>query len=169
MRNPKTDSDNLTVNRKLKPKPERLQLLASFLTFASNTTVMNNEASNMNANSRREFVKKSSLIAGSLIAAPFLSRSNYFSGADDSIKLALIGCGGRGTGAAKQALLSNPKVQLVAMADAFRDNLDNSYKSLTMESPNAQGQNVKSRVVVPEENKFTGFDAYLKAIRLQMW
>jgi len=56
-------------------------------------------------------------------------------------------------------------VQLVAMADAFRDNLDNSYKSLTTESASAK-QSVKNRVVVPEENKFSGFDAYLKAIPL---
>ena len=126
---------------------------------------MNNDASNGNASSRREFVKNTSLLAGGLIAAPFLSRANYFSGADEVIKVALIGCGGRGTGAAKQALLSNPKVQLVAMADAFRDNLDNAYKSLTTESPNAK-QSVKNRVVVPEENKFSGFDAYLKAIPL---
>ena len=126
---------------------------------------MTNDASKGNASSRREFVKTSSLLAGGLIAAPLLSRANYFSGADEVIKIALIGCGGRGTGAAKQALLSNPKVQLVAMADAFRDNLDNSYKSLTTESPNAK-QSVKNRVVVPEENKFSGFDAYLKAIPL---
>lgn len=126
---------------------------------------MTNDASNGKASSRREFVKNTSLLAGGLMAAPLLSRANYFSGADEVIKIALIGCGGRGTGAAKQALLSNPKVQLVAMADAFRDNLDNSYKSLTTESPNAK-QSVKNRVVVPEENKFSGFDAYLKAIPL---
>ncbi len=126
---------------------------------------MTNDASNGNASSRREFVKNTSLLAGGLMAAPLLSRANYFSGADEVIKIALIGCGGRGTGAAKQALLSNPKVQLVAMADAFRDNLDNSYKSLTTESASAK-QSVKNRVVVPEENKFSGFDAYLKAIPL---
>jgi len=126
---------------------------------------MTNDASNGSASSRREFVKNTSLLAGGLIAAPLLSRANYFSGADEVIKIALIGCGGRGTGAAKQALLSNPKVQLVAMADAFRDNLDNSYKSLTTESASAK-QSVKNRVVVPEENKFSGFDAYLKAIPL---
>ena len=126
---------------------------------------MTNDASNGSASSRREFVKNTSLLAGGLMAAPLLSRANYFSGADEVIKIALIGCGGRGTGAAKQALLRNPKVQLVAMADAFRDNLDNSYKSLTTESASAK-QSVKNRVVVPEENKFSGFDAYLKAIPL---
>ena len=64
------------------------------------------------------------------MAAPLLSKANYFSGADDVIKIALVGCGGRGTGAAMQALLSKQNVKLVAMADAFRDNLDNCYTAL---------------------------------------
>ena len=64
-----------------------------------------------NGNSRREFVKHSSLIAGGLIAAPFLSNANYFSGADDTIKIALVGCGGRGTGAIVQALSTKQNAQ----------------------------------------------------------
>ena len=126
---------------------------------------MNNDASVGNS-SRREFVKTSSLLAGGLIAAPFISRANYFSGADEIIKVALVGCGGRGRAAARQAMLSNPNVRLVAMADAFRDNLDSAYNSLTSENPQAPTQNVKAKVLVPEENKFTGFDGYLKAIPL---
>jgi myo-inositol 2-dehydrogenase/D-chiro-inositol 1-dehydrogenase len=78
---------------------------------------MHNDASNNN--SRREFVKQSSLLAGGLIAAPLLSRANFFSGADDVIKVAVIGCGGRGTGAAMQALRSKQNVKIVAMVDAF--------------------------------------------------
>ena len=77
-----------------------------------------------NTNGRRDFVKQSTLLAGSLMAAPLLSNANYFSGADDVIKIALVGCGGRGTGAAMQALLTKQNVKLVAMADAFRDRLD---------------------------------------------
>src|ERR1700754_2820786 len=90
---------------------------------------MNND----NKSTRRGFVKQTSLLAGGLIAAPLLSRANYFSGADDVIKVALIGCGGRGTGAARQALLSKQNVKLVAMADAFRDRIDSSYNLLTSE------------------------------------
>ncbi|MEY4335231.1 MAG: hypothetical protein RLZZ45_150, partial [Bacteroidota bacterium] len=67
-------------------------------------------------NSRREFVKTTGLISGGVIAAPLLSQANFHSGADDTIKVALIGCGGRGTGAAVQALRSKQKVKLVAMA-----------------------------------------------------
>ena len=68
------------------------------------------------------------MLAGGLIAAPLFSSANYFSGADDTIKIALIGCGGRGTGAAMQALLTKQNVKLVAMADAFRDSLESAIK-----------------------------------------
>lgn len=120
------------------------------------------------ANSRREFVKQSGLLAGGLMAAPFLTRANFFSGADDVIKVALIGCGGRGTGAIMQALLSKQNVKLVAMADAFRDRIDGCYKTVTAEDLSDWGVtgNLRSKVDVPEERKFTGFDAYLKAIPL---
>ena len=120
---------------------------------------MNND-SNSN-NSRREFVKQSSLIAGGLLAAPFLSNANFFSGADDVIKIALVGCGGRGTGAAMQALLSKQNVKLVAMADAFSDRLEGCLKTIVDEDAS-----LKSKIDVPAERKFVGFDAYLKAIPL---
>lgn len=111
--------------------------------------------------SRRNFVKKTSIIAGGMLAAPFLSGANYFSGADDVIKVALIGCGGRGTGAAVQALSTKQNVQLVAMADAFKDRLDDSYKNITEAL-----EDKKNRVQVKEENKFVGFDGYKHAIAL---
>jgi predicted dehydrogenase len=130
---------------------------------------MNNDASKPVSSSRREFVKQTGLIAGGLMAAPFLSQANYFSGSDDVIKIALVGCGGRGTGAAMQALLTKQNVKLVAMCDAFRDNLDNCYKSLTADDiseTSGKPGNLKSRIDVPEERKFTGFDGYKKAIAL---
>ncbi|HVW62469.1 MAG TPA: Gfo/Idh/MocA family oxidoreductase [Puia sp.] len=114
-----------------------------------------------NSNSRREFVKTSSMLAGGILAAPLISRANYFSGADNAIKIALIGCGGRGTGACVQALSTKQNVQLVAMADAFKDRLDSSYNNI-LEAL----EDKKSRVQVKEENKFTGFDAYKKAMAL---
>jgi predicted dehydrogenase len=113
-------------------------------------------------NSRREFMKQSSLLAGGLVAAPLLSHANYFSGADDAIKVVLIGCGGRGTGAAMQALMSKQNVKLVAMADAFKDNIDKCYRNLSSEA----SADIKNRIDVPEERRFSGFDGYLKAIPL---
>ncbi len=111
--------------------------------------------------SRRDFVKNSTLLAGGLVAAPMLSRANFFSGADGVIKVALIGCGGRGTGAAVQALSTKQNVQLVAMADAFKDRIDESYNNIIEALADKKG-----RVQVKEENKFTGFDAYKKAMAL---
>ena len=114
-----------------------------------------------NSQSRREFVKTSSLAAGAMLAAPLLSRANFFSGSEGVIKIALVGCGGRGTGATVQALSTKQNVQFVAMADAFKDRLDDSLKAITEELSDK-----KNRVQVKEENKFTGFDAYKKAIAL---
>lgn len=122
-----------------------------------------------NTNGRRDFVKQSTLLAGSLMAAPILSNANYFSGADDVIKIAVVGCGGRGTGAAMQALLTKQNVKLVAMADAFRDRLDSCYKTLNSDDISdwsGGSGNVKAKIDVPEENKFVGFDGYKKAIAL---
>ncbi len=121
---------------------------------------MNKENSNQ---SRREFVKQTSLAAGGVLAAPILSKANYFSGASDVIKIAMVGCGGRGTGAIVQALSTKQNVQLVAMADAFRDRLDSSYKNIG-EALKESGSD--KRLQVKEENKFVGFDAYKKAIPL---
>ncbi len=119
-----------------------------------------NDTPSSNNSSRREFVKNTSLLAGGLLAAPLFSKANYFSGAEDTIKIALVGCGGRGTGAATQALLTKQNVKIVAMADAFRDRLDSAYKELT------SGEIDPKRVNVPEDRKFTGFDGYKKAIAL---
>ena len=124
---------------------------------------MNNDASQKSGSSRRDFVKQTGLLAGGLIAAPFLSQANYFAGANDVIKVALIGCGGRGTGAAMQALLSKQNVKLVAMCDAFRDNLDKCYSALTADDLSeftGKPGNLKASIDVPEERKFTGFDGY---------
>jgi predicted dehydrogenase len=114
---------------------------------------------------RRDFVKQSSMLAGAIAAAPIISKANFFSGSDDVIKVAVIGCGGRGTGAAVQALMSKQNVKIVAMADAFRDRLDECYKNVSGELASA-GAGTKGTLDVPEERKFVGFDGYLKAIPL---
>jgi predicted dehydrogenase len=120
---------------------------------------------------RRDFVKQSGLIAGGMLAAPALANAGTFfhTSVNDTIKVAVIGCGGRGTGAAMQALVAKPNVQLVAMADAFRDRVDDCYKALMSDDlsdwSGVKG-NVKDKVKVTEETKFVGFDAYKKAIPL---
>ncbi|MGF1637291.1 MAG: Gfo/Idh/MocA family protein [Cyclobacteriaceae bacterium] len=89
-----------------------------------------------------------------------MNTSNVYAGASSTIKIALIGCGGRGTGAAIQALNTGKDVKLVAMADVFRDQLDASYQNLMT------NEDIKDQVEVPENNKFSGFDAYKQATAL---
>ena len=112
--------------------------------------------------SRRDFVKQSTMLAGGLMAMPLMSEARYFNSVDDTIKVGVIGCGGRGTGAAMQALSTKQNVKLVAMADAFRDRLDSSYKALT----DGDEGDVKDRISVTEETKFVGFDGYKQVIPL---
>lgn len=116
---------------------------------------------------RRTFVKSSSLAMGGVLLAPSMVAAKAHIAGNDTIKIGLIGCGGRGTGAAVQALSTEQNVKLVAMADAFRDRLDNSFKRIS--DPNNYNNpdiNVKERVDVPEEHKFSGFDGYKKVIPL---
>ncbi len=120
--------------------------------------------------SRRDFIKQTTMAAGTLMAMPLVSSAEFFHpSADDTIKIALIGCGGRGTGAAMQAMLTKQNVKLVAMADAFRDRLDDCYKNLMSDDlsdwSGATG-NIKDKIKVTEETKFVGFDGYKKAIAL---
>ena len=119
---------------------------------------------------RREFLKTSSLFTGGalLSSLPF-SSFGYNNSNDDVIKIALIGCGGRGTGAAAQALSTKQNVKLVAMADAFSDRLEGAYTALTKRKyKNDAGVevNVASKIDVPKERMFVGFDAYKQAIAL---
>lgn len=123
---------------------------------------------NLNA-SRRNFIRNTALATGGLMTLPLVSDAGYFNSVDDTIKVALIGCGGRGTGAAMQALLTKHNVKLVAMADAFRDRLDECYNALMSDDLSdwsGAGGNVKDKVLVKEETKFVGFDGYQKAIAL---
>jgi predicted dehydrogenase len=119
----------------------------------------------MNQN-RREFVRNSTIIGGGLVAAPNIL---FNTSVDDTIKVALIGCGGRGTGAAMQALNTKQNVKLVAMADAFQDRIDECYKALTADDisdwSGATG-NLKAKIDVPKDRRFVGFDGYKKAIEL---
>jgi myo-inositol 2-dehydrogenase/D-chiro-inositol 1-dehydrogenase len=113
----------------------------------------------LRSDDRREFMKRSSLaVAGTtLLGSLSLGRSAHAAGSD-MLKIGLVGCGGRGTGAAAQAIKADANCQLTAMGDAFVDRLDGSLKNL-------QGDPVlSSKVDVPKERQFVGFGAYKQVI-----
>ena len=104
--------------------------------------------------SRRDFLKTSAAVAG---AAMTLSGafSNAHAAGSDVIKVGLVGCGGRGTGAAEQSINSSTNIKLHAMADLFKDHLDGCHEKLTK---------FGDKVDVANDRKFVGFDAYEKVI-----
>jgi myo-inositol 2-dehydrogenase / D-chiro-inositol 1-dehydrogenase len=105
--------------------------------------------------SRRGFLKHT---GGALAGAALLNAINVrsYASEDNTIKIALIGCGGRGTGAAFNALATQGPVKLVAMADVFPDRLQSSLAGLAGK--------FGDKVDVPKERQFLGMDAYKKAI-----
>ena len=106
--------------------------------------------------SRRAFLQDTScMLAASALGAGIVPR--IYAGQSNTIKLALVGCGGRGTGAVADAFAAKGgPVQLVAMADLFEHRLLSSHKHLT--------EGYGAKVNVPREQRFVGFDAYKKAI-----
>ncbi len=107
------------------------------------------------SSTRRQFIQGS---AAALAASQLPISRAAFAAGDDVLKVSLIGCGGRGTGAASQALRADKKVKLVAMADAFADRLKKSLDDL-------QGdKEIAAKIDVPAERQFVGFDAYKQAI-----
>src|SRR5262245_7964983 len=100
--------------------------------------------------SRRDFVKASSTSTAALLAAPQV----YAAGQEATIKIGLVGCGGRGTGAAENCLNSAPNVQLVALGDMFPDRIKGSQRTLSK----APGYKVT------DENVFSGWNAYQQVI-----
>jgi predicted dehydrogenase len=118
---------------------------------------MNQE--NSVSTSRREFLRASSAVTAGLVAAPFVltGRSAELS-PGDTIKVGLIGCGGRGSGAAKQALNADKNVQLVAMADVFENQLKSALSTLKKD------MEVGEKVKVEDTKLFVGLDAYQKLL-----
>ena len=82
---------------------------------------------------RRFFIKSSSLVAGGLVLPSFNINRMANSANNKKLKVSVVGCGGRGTGAAVQALRADENVELVAMADAFKDRLEKSLNAIKQE------------------------------------
>jgi myo-inositol 2-dehydrogenase/D-chiro-inositol 1-dehydrogenase len=106
---------------------------------------------------RREFLKTTgSTMLGGALGMHVLAKNSPFAFNSDTLKVGLIGCGGRGSGAASQAIKADPNVALTAMADIFPDRLEASYQALLDMHPD--------KVSVPEAHKFVGFDAYARLL-----
>jgi predicted dehydrogenase len=107
--------------------------------------------------SRRSFLKASTaaVVGGSLAASLGASRMAHAAGSD-VLKVGLIGCGGRGKGAAVNAMGADPNLKLWALGDAFQDQVTTARKQL-------QGQ-LGEKSAVADERAFHGFDAYKKVV-----
>lgn len=106
---------------------------------------------------RREFLKTSAALSTAVVAPAILaSAANSKPDSDKTLRIGLIGCGGRGSGAADEALNADNNVVLTAMGDAFENQLKNSLLALQKTHPD--------KVKVTPENCFVGLDAYQKVI-----
>jgi myo-inositol 2-dehydrogenase/D-chiro-inositol 1-dehydrogenase len=114
-------------------------------------------ASSAAAASRRQFLKQSGTVfAAGAAASQLVFPGGVHAAGSGTLKVGLIGCGGRGTGAASNALKADTNVKLVAMGDAFPDRLQTSLENLEKVA--------KGKVDVAQEKRFTGFDAYKQVI-----
>ncbi|MEZ6092373.1 MAG: Gfo/Idh/MocA family oxidoreductase [Pirellulaceae bacterium] len=108
-----------------------------------------------NDSSRRSFLKTSSIAATGMALSTSIARTAHAAGSDE-IRFVLVGCGGRGTGAANQIFNTKGNTKLVAVADAFEDNANRAVQSLSNKH--------KEKVDVSPEHIFTDLDAYKRAI-----
>jgi myo-inositol 2-dehydrogenase / D-chiro-inositol 1-dehydrogenase len=107
--------------------------------------------------SRRDFLTGSTAALVAATAASVLPVPMVYAGGSSTIKIGLVGCGGRGSGAAEEALKADSGTKLVAIADAFQDRIDDHLSHL-------KDLAVGSRIDVPKDRQYTGFDAYKRVI-----
>lgn len=120
-----------------------------------------NDSQHSNGIDRRTFVQgAAALTAAGAISMPSSRARAAAIDSEQPLKVALIGCGGRGTGAAFQALNADPGVVIHAMADVFPEQIERARTNLR----NAVGSDGTARVDVPEERSYIGFDAYKKVM-----
>src|SRR2546423_6727291 len=106
---------------------------------------------------RRRFLKTGSRAAMMGAVAPYVNIApKAFAANSETIKVGLIGCGGRGSGAAGQALAADPNVMLTAMGDVFEDRLHGSHDALKKQAG--------EKVQVTPDKMFIGLDAYKKVL-----
>jgi predicted dehydrogenase len=110
------------------------------------------------ATSRRDFLKTSTVAVGGALVGSLAMTQGVHAAGGDLLRVGLIGCGRRGTGAAAQALQADKNVKLVALGDAFTDRLQSSLATLKKD------KEVASKVDVKPDHCHVGFDAYKQVI-----
>lgn len=106
--------------------------------------------------SRRDFIKSAAKTTAGLSVLSGVSIPHVWAAEDNTVRVALVGCGGRGTGAANNSMGVKAPTKLVAMADVMENRLESSFQSLSTKHPD--------RFSVSVDSKFIGFDAYKHAI-----
>lgn len=110
--------------------------------------------------SRRNFVKRTTLATTGILSSGLPVGAVANVNGNKKLKIALVGCGGRGTGAIVQALQADENTELIAMADAFQDRVEKSLKAVQEHFDGVM------KIKIKPKNLFSGFDAYKKAIDL---
>jgi predicted dehydrogenase len=110
------------------------------------------------SSSRRDFLKDTTVAGAAVITCSGLVVPMVHAAGSGTIRIGLVGCGGRGTGAAEQALTADSDTRLVTMADAFGDRLEDSLSALKGTA------SIGSRVDVPKDRQYTGFEGYKQVI-----
>jgi predicted dehydrogenase len=125
---------------------------------------MHEESARSPESTRREFLKTTA-VAGTALAANWSLVGNVHAAGSDVIKVGLIGCGGRGTGAADNVLHAAPNVKIHALGDVFKDRLDGCRGTLQKIAANdSKVKELGNAVDVPDDRCFLGFDAYQNVI-----
>ncbi|UCF14406.1 MAG: Gfo/Idh/MocA family oxidoreductase [Phycisphaerales bacterium] len=106
--------------------------------------------------SRRDFLRSSTILASAAVSGPLSLKSRMYAAGSDTIGVGMIGCGGRNTGAAAQALTADPGGRLVAMCDIFVDRVKQKRVVLR--------EMKKQQVAVDDDQCFAGFDGYKRVI-----
>jgi len=145
----------------LTPCAPLVTLEASFEYYFEPTVRLNMNLNQTFPTTRREFIKTSAALGAALAAPAILTRNAFAKGNSDTLRVGLIGCGGRGTGAAGQALNADKNVVLAAMGDAFEEKIQ---PSLTVLQREGAEQGFLDRIKVTPEMRFVGLDAYQKVI-----
>src|SRR5690349_12121100 len=108
--------------------------------------------------SRREFLQTTGRVAAAT-ALMGMAVPKVHAAEDNTIRVALIGCGGRGTGAAENALsVNNGPISLVAMADVLQERVSENYNNLKKK------KHIRDKIDVPEDRRYVSFDGYKKAM-----